>query len=222
MLDNGFLICYTEIKMEVILMPKGKKNSTAKSATTKTTSKSVADPIKEKAAESENKTVKPTAEKKKATAPKKAAATKSTSKTRTTTKASTSATAKAASAKTVAVTETKKAAPKTTKKATTNTVKKSTTAKAKTSANSTAKKAAASNSKNPNAKKTTNGKSDEVLIQSSGKDYTLSEITELCKNDYRGGTRKQVKSIKVYVKAEKNKLKAYYVVNDSVNGSVDL
>jgi len=42
------------------------------------------------------------------------------------------------------------------------------------------------------------------------------------KDAYRGGTRKQVKSIKVYVKAEKNQLKAYYVVNDSVDGSVDL
>ncbi|MBD5156136.1 MAG: hypothetical protein HDT13_00615 [Butyrivibrio sp.] len=71
-------------------------------------------------------------------------------------------------------------------------------------------------------KKTANGKSDEFVIQSNGKDYSLSEITQMCKDAYRGGTRKQIKSIKVYVKAEKNKLKAFYVVNDSINGSVDL
>ncbi len=64
--------------------------------------------------------------------------------------------------------------------------------------------------------------SDEVRIQSGDKDYTLSEITEKCKDAYRGGTRKQIKSIKVYVKAEKNQLKAYYVVNDSADRSVDL
>ncbi len=72
------------------------------------------------------------------------------------------------------------------------------------------------------AKKIERGKSEEIVIQSSNKNCTLSEITEKCKDAYRGGTRKQVKSIKVYVKAENNKLKAYYVVNDSVNGSVDL
>lgn len=213
MLDNGFFMCYTvRKKQEGIFMPRGKKSTASKTA----------EPIKDKAAEPEKKTVKSTAEKKKATAPKKAAATKSTAKTRTTKKASTSATAKADSAKTVAVTETKKAAPKTTKKATANTAKKSTAAKAKTSASSTSKKIAATDNKKRTVKKTAKGKSDEVLIQSSGKDYTLAEITELCKDAYRGGTRKQVKNIKVYVKAEKNKLVAYYVVNDSVNGSVNL
>ncbi len=121
---------------------------------------------------------------------------------------------KAESAKTAAVTETKtkKAAPKTAKKP----------AAAKASAASTAKKTAVPESKKSTAKKTAKGKSDEIVLQSGDKDYTLSEITEKCKDAYRGGTRKQVKSIKVYVKAEKNQLKAYYVVNDSVNGLVDL
>ena len=54
-------------------MPRGKKNS-ATSAVSKTANKPV-EPIKETAAEPEKKSVKPTAEKKKATAPKKAAAT---------------------------------------------------------------------------------------------------------------------------------------------------
>lgn len=71
-------------------------------------------------------------------------------------------------------------------------------------------------------KKSARGKSDEIVIQSGDEDYTLSEITQICKDAYRGGTRKQIKSIKVYVKAEKNRLIAYYVVNDSVNGSVNL
>lgn len=167
----------------------------------KSTASKTAEPVKEKAAEPEKKAVKAAADKKKATAPKKAAA-KSSAK-----KVSTSATTKAANK----VTETKKAASKTTKKPT-----------VKTSATSTAKKTASNDSKKPVAKNAAKGKSDEVLIQSGGKDYTLAEIIELCKNDYRGGTRKQVKSIKVWVKAEKNKLVANYVVNDSVNGAVDL
>lgn len=198
-------------------MPRGKKNSTTPSTTAKNASKSVAEPIKEKAAAPETKSVKPAVEKKKATAPKKAAAIKSSAK-----KALTSVAEKADSTKTVAVTETNKEAPKTTKKAATNTANKSIAAKTKISVDATAKKTAATDSKKRTVKKTANGKSDEVLFQSSGKDYTLSDITETCKNAYRGGTRKQIKSIKVYVKAEGNQLKAYYVVNDNISGLVDL
>lgn len=51
-------------------MPRGKKNS-ATSAVSKTVSKTAVEPIKETAAEPEKKSMKPTAEKKKATAPKK-------------------------------------------------------------------------------------------------------------------------------------------------------
>ena len=180
-------------------MPRGKKNPT--SAASKTARKT-AEPIKEKAAEPEKKAVKPTAEKKKATAPKKAAAkssAKATEKTRTAKKTSTSVDVKAEN---VSVKATEKAVPKTVKKA------------------ATAKKKSAAPKRT--VRKSANGKSDEVLIQSGSKDYTLSEITQICKDAYRGGTRKQIKNIKVYVKAEGNKLKAYYVVNDSVNGSVDL
>ncbi len=78
MLDNCFSICYTEIKMKVILIPRGKKNPT--SAASKAASKTVDKPIKENAAEPEKKTVNPTAEKKKATTLRKAAATKSSAK----------------------------------------------------------------------------------------------------------------------------------------------
>ena len=180
-------------------MPRGKKNSDAK--TTSKPEKVVAvsdEPIKEKVAEPEKGSV----QKKKATVPKKAAATKTSAKAGAAKKVSASASAKLESAKTAPVTE-----PKT---------KESTAAKTKTSAASTAKKTASTDTKKPTVKKTAKGKSDEVVFQSSDKDYTLSEITEICKNAYRGGTRKQIKSIKVYVKAENNKLKAYYVVNDDV------
>lgn len=188
-----------KIKMEEILMPKGKKNSAA-SAVSKTASKTV-EPIKKTAAKPEKESMKLTAEKKKATAPKKAAATKSSARTSAAKKAPAHAAAKANSAKTAAASKpAKKAAPKTEKKAAVAPVK--------------SKKAA--------VKKTVKSKADEVVIQSGEKDYKLSEITQLCKDAYRGGTKKQIKSIKVYVKAEGNKLKAYYVVNDSVNGSVDL
>lgn len=109
-------------------------------------------------------------------------------------------------------------------------------AKAKTSVSSaTAKKSAASKAVKKTAVKTEEKStapkrtvrksakgSDEVVFQSGDKNYTLSEITQTCKDAYRGGTRKQIKSIKVYVKAEGDQLKAYYVVNDSVSGSVEL
>lgn len=179
-------------------MPRGKKNPT--NAASKTASKAV-EPIKEMTAKPEKKSVKPTAEKKKATAPKKAAAATSSAKTVAAKKASASTAAKADNAKkSTASRPAKKAAPKTEKKAATAPVK----------------------NQRPAIRKTAKGKSDEVVIQSGEKDYKLSEITQICKDAYRGGTKKQIKSIKVYVKAESNKLKAYYVVNDSVNGSVDL
>lgn len=179
--------------MEVDPMANRKKNPTSGTAV-----KAVkpAQPVKEKAAEPEKKTVKPTAEKK-AAAPKKATATKAPAKTSTVKKAAATTTAKADTAKKSTVGKpVKKAAPKTEKKATAAPVK--------------------------NNKVTAKSKADEVVIQSGEKDYTLSEITQLCKDAYRGGSKKQIKSIKVYVKAEKNKLIAYYVVNDSANGSVNL
>lgn len=120
-----------------------------------------------------------------------------------------------------------KTAAKTTKKTvkkaeTKTTVPKTKSTSPKAAAKITKKTATAKTSAPRSVKKTAKSKSDEVFIQSSGKDYALSEITKICKDAYRGGTRKQIKSIKVYVKAEKNKLVAYYVVNDSINGSVDL
>lgn len=71
-------------------------------------------------------------------------------------------------------------------------------------------------------KKAKSNKSEEFIIQNSGNEYTMSEITEMCKNAYRGGTRKQIKNIKVYLKAENGGLRAYYVVNEKESGYIDL
>lgn len=65
-------------------------------------------------------------------------------------------------------------------------------------------------------------KTDSIVIQSGANEYAMQDITDLCKNAYRGGTRKQIKSIKVYLKAENNGIRAYYVVNDSASGHIDL
>ncbi|MGN0638146.1 MAG: DUF6465 family protein [Huintestinicola sp.] len=65
-------------------------------------------------------------------------------------------------------------------------------------------------------------KKDIFLIQGAG-EHTVTDITELCKADFkvRNG-RKHIKSIDVYVKAENNELKAYYVVNGNPEGFIVL
>lgn len=126
-----------------------------------------------------------------------------------------------------AASTTNKTASKTTKK----TVKKTETAAPKAKASSpkaTAKptKKTSVDKKSTSTPKRTTRKStkstgDQVIIQGKS-EYTLAEITEMCKKAYRNGTKKQIKTINVYIKAEKNALKAYYVVNDSIDGSIDL
>ena len=75
----------------------------------------------------------------------------------------------------------------------------------------------------PAAKKEEVKKADVFVIQSNGKEYTNDDIVELCKAAYRNGTRKQVKSCDVYLKAENNGLRAYYVINGNADGSfIDL
>ena len=66
-------------------------------------------------------------------------------------------------------------------------------------------------------------KDDVFLIQSNGKDYTMDDIKEACKEAYKNGTRKHVKSIDVYLKAENGGLRAYYVINGKADGAfIDL
>ena len=60
-------------------------------------------------------------------------------------------------------------------------------------------------------------KNDVFLIQGIG-EHTVADITELCKADYKNGSRKRVASIDIYVKAEHGELRAYYVVNGNAEG----
>lgn len=102
-------------------------------------------------------------------------------------------------------------------KTTTKTGRKPSTKKADTVA-----PAAAEKKKRAYNKKANSAKAENIIIQSNGGEYTMSDINEICKSDYRNGSRKRIKSIKVYIKAENNSIRAYYVVNDNANGYVDL
>lgn len=88
-------------------------------------------------------------------------------------------------------------------------------AKAKETKTASKKKAAPAKTEAP--------KKDVFLIQSNGKDYTMDDIKEACKEAYKNGTRKHVKSIDVYLKAENGGLRAYYVINGKADGAfIDL
>ena len=77
--------------------------------------------------------------------------------------------------------------------------------------------------KKPTPAKAEAPKKDVFLIQSNGKDYTMDDIKEACKEAYKNGTRKHVKSIDVYLKAENGGLRAYYVINGKADGAfIDL
>lgn len=137
------------------------------------------------------------------------------------------AASKQATSKVVAPTAAK-TADKSTKKAVKKTESKTAAPKSKTAPKTVAKspekdapKKAVASAPKPTPRKTTKGKGEQVILQGAN-EYNLSEIAEICKKAYRNGTKKQIKSIKVYVKAENNTLVAYYVVNDSVSGSVTL
>lgn len=82
-----------------------------------------------------------------------------------------------------------------------------------------AKKAPAAEAKS--AKKPAE-KPAQLFIQFGGKEYDYEEIVEKCKAAYKeGNSRKQVRTIKVYVKPEEHK--AYYLVNDKNDSySIDL
>ncbi|MCI7767961.1 MAG: DUF6465 family protein [Oscillospiraceae bacterium] len=92
-------------------------------------------------------------------------------------------------------------------------VKAPAAAKAAQPAVKKAEKPAEKKAEKPAAKKAAEAKKDVFVIQASGKEYTMSDITELCKAAYKDGTRKHVKSIDIYVKAENGEMRAYYVIN---------
>lgn len=89
-------------------------------------------------------------------------------------------------------------------------------AKAKVTKTTSKKKAAPAKAEAPK-------KDDVFVIQSNGKDYTMDDIKGTCKEAYKNGTRKHVKSIDVYLKAENGGLRAYYVINGKADGAfIDL
>ena len=72
-------------------------------------------------------------------------------------------------------------------------------------------------------KKTADKAEDKFVIQSNGKGYSMEEIKEACRAAYKNGTRKHVKSVDVYLKAENGNLRAYYVINGNADGAyIDL
>lgn len=59
---------------------------------------------------------------------------------------------------------------------------------------------------------------EQVFLQYASKEVNMAEVVESCKAAYRANNpRKQIRSIKIYVKPDENK--AYYVINDKESGS---
>ena len=92
----------------------------------------------------------------------------------------------------------------------------------KTDAKPAAKTAAKKTADKPAAKKA----AESAAKKCKGGNYTGEQIVEMCKAAYRNGTKKQIRTIEVYIKASKSK--AYFVVNgkaEDENGnaySIDL
>lgn len=59
---------------------------------------------------------------------------------------------------------------------------------------------------------------EQVFLQYASKEVNIADVVESCKAAYRANNpRKQIRSIKIYVKPDENK--AYYVINDKESGS---
>lgn len=67
------------------------------------------------------------------------------------------------------------------------------------------------------AVKKASAKAEKLVIQFADKEYDYADIIEKCKAAYKGDTKKQIKTIDVYVKPEESK--AYYVVNGKAEGA---
>lgn len=88
--------------------------------------------------------------------------------------------------------------------------------KAETAAAAVAKKAekAVKKESAPKAEKAT------VILQFAGKDTKMTDVLEAAKKAYKADNKEAIKSIVLYVKPEDNA--AYYVVNDTVTGKIEL
>ena len=65
------------------------------------------------------------------------------------------------------------------------------------------------------------GPQEEMVLQFGESEITAADISGKVKEDYsRNGNEEEIKLVKIYVKPEDNK--AYYVINDTVQGDVDL
>ena len=106
----------------------------------------------------------------------------------------------------------------------TKTAAKKTAAKAKTTAKKTATKAKAAADKGAAKAKTAAKKVAEnkqaVFVEYGDKQVAALDVLEAVKADFKANNKGTVKTVKVYIKPEDNA--AYYVVNDKVNGKVDL
>ena len=72
------------------------------------------------------------------------------------------------------------------------------------------------------AKKVSTKKVEEIYLQAGGTEWNISDCKERVKAAYveSGHKASSVKKLEIYLKPEEGK--AYYVVNDDVNGCIDL
>ncbi len=62
-------------------------------------------------------------------------------------------------------------------------------------------------------KKRLNTEKNKFIIQRSGKDYTMSDIKEVCMKAFRSEANQKVDPVDIYLKAENGNIRAYYVIN---------
>lgn len=89
----------------------------------------------------------------------------------------------------------------------------------------TAKKEGAESVKKTPVKKAAPAKApvvEEVYVQFGGEEWKVADLSERAKAAYlaQGHRASGIKKLSVYVKSEEGK--AYYVINDKENGSIDL
>ena len=117
----------------------------------------------------------------------------------------------------VEVKEVAQKAAATAKKTATTAAKKTASAAKKTA--TAAKKTAATAAKKAPAKKAAE-KKVVTVVEFADKQVNVEAVAEACKADFKANNKGTVKTLNVYIKPEDNA--AYYVVNDTVNGKVDL
>lgn len=122
------------------------------------------------------------------------------------------------------MTRPKKAETTTPKAAKTTKAVKAVTKKAETTEKKAAPKTKkATSPKKEKATKATPTISTNVVLQLASKEFTYDELVQNAKNVFQfdmGGNPANVKKVDLFVKPEENK--AYFVINDDIQGSYDL